>query len=108
MHKLTTDINLVVIVWGNSQWHRPHKSVLEIGRGRSIYLVWPHLDISGLTVAQIVTFDNSANTSRTGGTRPDDIGINRIGSGPTAFSAGDCMPGASRNLTCKATASGAA
>src|SRR5262249_36309423 len=97
MDKLAADVKLVVIVRRDRQRHGPNEAVLQIRGGRSVRLVRPDFNISRLTVAQIVTLDDAADAAGSGSTGPDNVWINRIGSGPTTLTAGDRVPSAARN-----------
>src|SRR5712692_9939228 len=108
MNELTADVNLVVIVRRDRQGHRPDKTIFKISRGRAVNLVRPDFDVARLSGFQIEDFDDAANAAGAGCARPDDVVVDRIGSGPTALTAGDSDPGAARNATAETSTSTAA
>src|SRR5215831_8251249 len=108
MHVLAADINFVVIVRRDRQRHSPDKTIFQISRDLTANVFRPHLDVARLPGFQIEDFDDAADTARAGSARPDDVIVDRIGSGPTALTARDADPGTTRNWPTETTATTAA
>src|SRR5205085_11414292 len=108
MNILTADIDLVVIVWRDCQRGGPNEAILKVRRDVSAGLIGPHFDITCLAGLQIEDFDDAADAARPGRAVPDDVVVDRIGSGPAALAAGDIDPGAAGNSATTETAAAGA
>src|SRR5580765_1897054 len=104
MNVLAADINLIVVVRRDCQRHRPHEAIFEISGDIAAGVIRPHFDIASLSGLQIENLDNATDAAGTGGARPNNIVIDRIGRGPTTLAAGDSDPGAARNRATTTTA----
>src|SRR5262249_59606862 len=105
--ELAADIHLVVIVRRNCQREFPVESVLHFGRGGAASLLGPDLDVARLVIALVEDGDDAAHAARARCAAPDDVGVDGIGRGESAFTACHLMPGAARAL-CAASATSAA
>src|SRR5262249_20349294 len=107
MQVLAADVNLVVIVRRDVERRVPHEPVFQI-RGRSVRILRPHFDVAQLPPVLLVPDDDAADAAGTGGGRPDDVGIDRIGRGESALAAADRVPHAARDLVAASAAAAAA
>ena len=97
MDELAADVELVVVEGRDFEREGPLEAVFDFSSGCAGCAFGPDFDVAR-TVGTIVEADHNAahGTCATGG-RPDEIGIDRIGSGEAGFTAADRVPGGTRN-----------
>src|SRR5690349_19265017 len=89
MYVLAADVQDVMVMSRQREWHRPHKAVLEAVRRPADRRHRPDLDVLHELRPSIVSCDDATDGSRPGSARPHEIAIHGIRCGPATFTAAD-------------------